>query len=149
MLLHWYLQAFPQLPNDIAAALVWLVAPETLFAFFMLYLKLPFVIPWPDWEKGAVFTVAATALSGIVVALQQVLTPDLLGKIQPFYAPFVIILNLVLGYYGIQALKRPLGAWWQQRQEIQLMKAVADLANRTNREPDEFIVSKFLAPRKG
>lgn len=148
-MLHLFYQTFPQVPSDIAQALVWLIAPETLFAFFLIYLKLPFVIPWPDWEKGAVFTVVATAISGVVVALQQVLTPDLFAKIQPFYAPFVIILNLVLGYYGIQALKRPLLAWWEQRQEINLMRAAADLASRTGREPDEYIVKKFLAPRKG
>lgn len=145
----WPFQPFPTPPPEIVSLVSWLVAPETLFAFFLLFLKLPFVVPWPDWKKGAVYVVSASVVSGVAIGVEMIIPPDLMGKLQPFYTPFVILLNLVLGYYGVQAVKGPAKEWWHDTLLIRRSRAAADLANRTGREPDDTIVRELLAPRRG
>lgn len=138
-----------EVPSDIIKLLQWAILPETLFAFFLIYLKLPLVVKWADWQKGAVFTVVGSVASAIVVAIQQSLTPDLISKVQPFVNPFILILNLVLTYYGIQSVKRQLTTWWSDRQKANKARAAADIANRLGRAVDESLVKEFLTRRDG
>lgn len=111
--IHTYLQAFPQLPTDLGQLIPFLTSAEVLLAIFILYLQLPFLKDWADWQKGAVYVVVAWVISSAGIVVQKLLTPDLLTTLQPFYEKFTVILTLILGYFGLRnAVVRPVRVWW-------------------------------------
>lgn len=141
--------SFPFPPVDLSSVPAWLQSAAFLGPLVLLFL---------NWDRVAGWTLAAKA-AAVFVAVQVIglgaqvvgpsLTPELLEKLQPFWAQFLVGLYVVLAAFGIQVAYPKIKYFIASYLEGRRLMQIATIARLLNREPDETYLKNFIAARKG